>query len=164
MASTFTTTEASTFTEARARAVMVKVFGDFTAMKNAGLISAARAEDWHDVLLFGLYQEAVDLFQVAFTSPAGQQWALNFQVRDDGSVTTDQRPGGVNYAGFPEGTTVRMTVQLRLHARGRQKVLDHMKERGWGMNGTILTGDAYVDRQYSQNNYGLTRTKVGEWK
>ncbi|MDC0721331.1 HORMA-1 domain-containing protein [Nannocystis bainbridge] len=164
MASTFTNTEASTFTEARARAVMVKIFVDFTAMKNAGLISAARADNWHEVLLFGLYQEAIEMFQVAFTSPAGQQWALDYQIKDDGSVATDQRPGGNNYAVFPQGTSVCLTVRMRQKARGRQKVLDFMKQHGWGMEGTILTGDAYVDRQYSQNGYGVTRTKVGEWK
>ncbi|MBZ5713785.1 hypothetical protein [Nannocystis pusilla] len=163
MASTYTTTEASTFTEARARAVMISVLGDFTALKNAGLITAAQAEEWHDALLFALCEEAVEMFQLKFTSPTGQQRALDYEVKDDGSISASQRPGGINYLDFATGTTVGITLRLRPNGRGREKVLQYLQRRRWGMDGKILTGNTYVDRQYSQSGYGLTRKKVGEW-
>lgn len=163
MSSTYSATYTTTFTEARARAVMRSVLGDFTAMKNAGLIDADRAEKWHDAVLFALCEEALDMFQVGFTAPGGGKFALDYQVRDDGSLSSNQRPGGINYAALPTGTAVNITLSLRASARGYQRVLAHLGRQGWGMDGTILTGDSYADRQYSQSNYGLQRKKVGSW-
>lgn len=164
MSSTYTVSYTSTFTEARARAVMRSVLGDFTAMKNAGLITADRAQEWHDAVLYALSEEALDMFQVGFTPPGGQKVALDYEVKDDGSIAANQRPGGVNYAAFPTNTRVNITLGLREHARAHARVLKYLTQRGWGTDGEVLTGDAYVDRQYSQSNYGLSRKKVGPWK
>ena len=158
-----TATYTTTFTEARARAVMRQVLGDFMSVASAGLIRRETIQEWHEELEYAVVNEAIERFQLQLTRPDGTCVALEYVVRDDGTIQETGRAGGVDFHAFPPGTKVNLPIRYRAGAPKLEMVKEYLRGRGWTTGGSMLEGSASRDRAYSKDGYGMTRSKVGQW-
>lgn len=164
MSVSHTMTATSTFSEARARAVMRHVLGDFMTVANAGHIAHETIRTWCEELEYAVVHEVVERFQLQLTRPDGKRAALEYVVRDDGTVQETSKAGGVDLYEFPAGTKPRLCVSYRLGAPNREKVFAYLRGRGWTTGGSMVEGEPSRDRAYSKDGYGITRSRVGDWK
>lgn len=162
MSSTFTATRTNTFTDARLRAVMPEVGGDFYALAGAGIVTFDVAARWTEELTFVLQHQAARGFQLQLTYPNGNRVALDYRVSSDGSVRESSTAGGINYYGLPAGTYATLFVELDFNSRNIATVQAYTRERGWG-TGSAVEGEVVRDRVYSKEGYGVIRGKVGTW-
>jgi hypothetical protein len=166
MASSFTTvaSRTSTFTEARVRYIMNKVFDDLVMVTACDFATVEQVTQWAEEITAILLLEAAELFQVKFRRPDGVTAAITYTVSDDGSLAEDGSSGGVNYFAHPAGTKASIVIRLRAGARKHPEAVDYLKGRGWTFNGTILEDAGTRDRAYSSNGYGVARALVGKWQ
>jgi len=82
---TYTASQTSTFSEARARAVMRHVLGDFMNTASTGLIARETIQRWHEEVEYAVIHQVVDTFQLQFTKPDGTRLGLSYTIRDDGT-------------------------------------------------------------------------------
>lgn len=164
MSVTYTTSQTSTFSEARARAVMRDVLGDFMNAASANLIAREAIQQWHQELEFAVLHNVVDVFQLQFTRPDGVRSALSYTVKDDGSLLEEAKAGGIDFLAFPRGTRVSVTFRYREGAANIEKVQAYLRERGWTSTGTILSGATSRDRTFSKGGFGVERSKIGDWE
>ena len=162
MSSTFTATRTNTFTDARLRAVMPEVGGDFYALAGAGIVTLDVAARWTEELTFVLQHQAAHGFQLQLTIPNGNRIALDYRVSSDGSVRESGTAGGVNYYALPAGTYATLFVDLDFNSQNIATVRAYTRERGWG-TGSAVEGEVVRDRVYSKEGYGVIRGKVGTW-
>jgi hypothetical protein len=162
MTSTMTATQASTFTEARARAVMRHVHSDFMNWASAGFIAREKAQTWFEELEYAVVHNVVDTFQIQLTKSDGTRIGLSYSVRDDGTILEESKAGGFDPYGLPSGTTFGLCLTYRQGVPNLESVRAYLRERGWGPGGSLLGGGAR-DRAYSKNGLGIERSKVGEW-
>lgn len=162
MTSTMTATQSSTFTEARARAVMRHVHSDFMNWVSAGFIARENAQKWFEELEYAVLHNVVDTFQIQLTKPDGTRIGLSYSIRDDGSILEESKAGGFDPYGLPAGTRFSLCFRYRPGAENIAKVETYLNARGWGNTGSLLEGGVR-DRAYSNTGYGVERNKVGEW-
>ncbi|UQA57425.1 hypothetical protein [Polyangium aurulentum] len=162
MSTTYTASQTSTFSEARARAVMRHVLGDFMNVASAGLIARETLLEWHEEVEYAVLHEALDTFQLQFTKPDGTRAGLSYTVRDDGTILEDSKAGGFDPHSFPPGTKVKICLTYRADAPKLATVREYMRSRGWKTGGSLLAG-ADRDRAYSKSGFGIARSKVGDW-
>ena len=163
MTASFTASQANTFTEARARAVMHNVLADFMLVADAGLIKRETIQKWFDELSHAVTNNVVLSFQLQLKTPEGKRLALNYEVREDGTVQEGSKGGGFDPYGFPPNTGVTMYVTYRKNAPNLERVQTWLRERGWGPGGSLVDGNTSRDRAYSRDGYGVMRSKVGDW-
>jgi Bacterial HORMA domain family 1 len=161
---TYTASQTSTFSEARARDVMRRVLGDFMSVASAGLIERETILGWHEDVEYAVLHEAVHTFQLQFTRPDGKRPALSYEVRDDGTVLEASRAGGLDLYALPPGTTVSICIVYRQNARKLEEVRAYLARRRWEGGGALIEGNSSRDRAYSKNGFGITRNKVGDWE
>ncbi|MDI1480548.1 hypothetical protein [Polyangium sp. y55x31] len=158
-----TASQASTFTEARARAVMHHVLADFMLAADAGLIKRETIQKWFDELSYAVAHNVVSSFQLQLKTPDGKRLALNYEVRDDGTVQEGSKGGGFDPYGFPRTTGVTIYVTYRKGAPNLEKVGAWLREHGWGPGGSLVDGNTSRDRAFSKDGFGVMRSKVGDW-
>lgn len=163
MTTTYAISQTSTFSEARARAVMRHVLGDFMAAANAGLIDRTRITGWHEELEFAVVHNVVDSFELQLTMTDGRRAGLIYRVKDDGSILEESKSGGLDFHALPPGTRVNVVLAYRPGAQNIEKVRAYFKERGWTTGGTLLEGAASRERAFSKGGFGIERNRVGEW-
>ncbi|WP_437874922.1 hypothetical protein [Sorangium sp. So ce513] len=164
MTTSTTIAQTSTFSEARARTVMRQVLGDFMIAASANLIARDTIQRWHEDLEYAVLHEVVDTFQLQFTKPDGARLAINYAVRDDGSVMEASKAGGLDLHGLPVGTRVNVLLTYRTGARNIEAVRAHLRRRGWTAGGSLVAGVASRDRAFSKSGFGIERSKVGDWE
>lgn len=162
MTSTRTTTQASTFTEARAREVMRQVHGDFMSVASANHLNREKAQKWCDDIGYALCHNAVSKFQLQFTRPNGSVAALDYSVRDDGTILEESKAGGFDPYTFPAGTSVGVILSYKEESPHFEQVRSYLRQRGWGPGGHLLDGGV-CDRAYSKDGFGAERRKAGAW-
>jgi hypothetical protein len=153
----------NTYSDARARTVMLEVGADFYALASANLITFDVAEKWTEELSFVLLQQTVRGFQIQLRRPGSPTIALDYRVSNDGSVLESSTAGGINYYGLPVGTTAGLVVDFNCEARNIAVVKRYIVERGWGTNGQAVEGEVVRDRVYAKDGFGVIRSKVGNW-
>lgn len=156
-----TTTHTGSWSIANVRRVMEKVHEDLLGDVNAGLCSEAFAQTIYRDLSKLLELRAIKLFQFQYKEPGGRQSGFQYQVSDDGSVTSSDRSGGRNLLRFPRGTKLNLVVDS-IGGPNSAEALEYLKEQGWGFDGRLLDGRAGRSRVYAHNGYALTRTEVGD--
>jgi hypothetical protein len=157
-----TRTNTSTYTEARARYVVGKVYEDFLSMLSRGLITKHSADKWREDLIYIMGQQALDQFEVQFTRPNGKRDGFRYKLDDSGNIYTDDDSGEVDYYDWPNGTVANLVVTLRENSIRYRDVLEELhSRRGWGNNGSSLEGDNSDPRSFSNSGYGLNRNKIG---
>ncbi|MDC3956338.1 HORMA-1 domain-containing protein [Polyangium jinanense] len=163
MIKSYTASHASTFTEARARAVLHNVLEDFMQVANAGFVARETIKEWFDELSFAVLHNVVNSFQLQFMLPDGRKdRALHYEVRDDGTVPEGSKGGGFDLYGLPRNTRVILCVSYRGDAPNLDKVLAWLRERGWGSGGSLVQGNTSQDRAFSRDGFGFVRSKVGD--
>ncbi len=159
---TATRSNSSSFTDARLRAVMPEVGGDFYSLAAAGIIGFDVAVRWTDDLTFILQQEAASYFQVQLKCPGHATKALHYRVSSDGSVRESGTSGGIDYFALPPGTYATLYIELDFTSRNISAVQEYRQRHNWGI-GQAVGGDVTRDRAYSKDGYGIVRGKVGQW-
>lgn len=160
---TRTATQASTFTDARAREVMRQVHGDFMSLASAGHIDREKAQKWCDEISYAVRHNVVSAFQIQLTRPNRTVAALNYSVRDDGTILEESKAGGFDPYGLPAGTSVNVVLTYKQGAPNLEDVRAYLRGKGWVSGGDLLGGDMVRDRAYSKGGFGMERSKVGVW-
>lgn len=164
MTTTYTASQTSTFSEARARAVMRSVLGDFMNVASAGFILRETIQRWHEEIEYAVLKEAVDKFELQFTKPDGTRLGLSYAVRDDGTILEESKAGGVDVAGLPAQTRVTVCLNYRQGAPKIEEVQEYLRGRGWTNTGRLIEGAGDRDRAFSKDGFGIERSKVGDWR
>lgn len=162
MSYTSTRSATSTYTEARARYVLGKVYEDLLSMLARGLITKSRADKWREDLLYIASKQALKSFEIQFTRPNGKKDGLRFILNDGGGIYADDDSGDVDYYDWPTGTQANLVVMLDESASRYQEVLNELhSNRGWGSDGVSLPGTSTEIGAYSSSGYGLTKNRIG---
>lgn len=162
MSYTNTKSESTTYTEARAKYVMGKVYEDLLGLMNRGLITLERANKIREDVLYLLNKQVLKYFQLQFKTPEGSEiGGLHYEVKD-GNVYSNENSGSLNYWSLSSNTTVNLLVDLNYSASNISEVNKQLEEWGWG-SGNPLTGTKESLKNYSKDNYGLSQSKIGTW-
>lgn len=159
---TATRTNTNSYTDARLRAIMPEVGGDFYALVGADVITLDTARRWTEELTFILQHEAAHGFQIQLRFPNGQTIAVDYRVSSDGSIRESGTSGGIDYYLMPAGTRASLFVNLNFQARAIETVQTYIRQQNWG-TGSLVQGDPVRDRAYSKDGYGVIRGKIGVW-
>jgi hypothetical protein len=162
MSATYSASYSSTYTEARARKVMMKVTTDLTVICNSGFLKNETKDYWEKSILYCMDKEALQSFELQFEPPNSLKRGLRYILSDDGSLIEDSKAGGIDYGNLPDGTKVNIVITLK--DSRRNMVIDQLQNWGWGSNGEYLKANASRDLAYSKDGYGLERQKVGDWE
>jgi Bacterial HORMA domain family 1 len=161
MSQTYTTTDTSTYTEARARAVMLSVLEDLLVLAASRKIDIEKAKAWREDLLYLLNAGVLKYFELQYYSPKGTKIeGYKYTLSDDGSLQENSPSGGIDPYDVPEGAIVNLFADIDYSKKNINEVLRYLSQRGWGTNGTPLGGQAVYERAYSKDGYGLQRYKV----
>ena len=163
MNGTITGTQTTTYTEARARYVIDKVFEDFTALIIRGFATQDEIRKWKDDLLYIMNEEALTFFEVQLKKPDGQKVALKYYVKSDNSLSQDSSSGNLGLYGLPMGTTANLCAELNKESKNYNKVHNELHtNRGWGYGNNV---EGIIEKQhaYSKEGYGVERNKIGNW-
>jgi hypothetical protein len=142
---------------------MLEVGADFYALVAPNLISFEQATKWTEELTHILQNQTANGFQIQLKCAGRLPIALDYRVSDDGSILEAGTAGGINYFALPPGTTASLFVDFNDAAPKAAAVRAYLAQRGWGTNGHVVEGAAARDRAYSNNGYGVVRSKVGTW-
>ena len=163
MADTFTSTQTTTYTDARAKHVMDKVFEDFTALVVRGFVSDDKIKKWKEDLLYLMREEVLIYFEIHLTKPNGEMPALRYYVKADSSLSQDSASGALGLYGLPSDTRANLYAHLNGEHPHYQRALDELhNNRGWGF-GNTANGTMEKHHAYSKEGYGVERNKIGNW-
>ena len=160
MYGTYTRSEASTFTEARARVVFPKIFADVVHLEISGILSNCRSESWKEILSYGLTVNAFKNFEIKLHKPNGTKEAFRYYVKDDGSLLGNDDSGGINFYSYPSGTKVSIIVTRKQQFVNDEQLDFLFDKHGWTSGGEYLEGKEIYDRVFSKDGYGISRTRI----
>jgi hypothetical protein len=108
-----TISQSSTYTEARARYIMGKVYEDLLGLMGRSLIDINRADQIRSNVQYLLEKQVLKYFQLQFKKPSGDEiGGLHYQLKADGNIYADEKTGGLNYWSLPSDTRVNLLVDL----------------------------------------------------
>jgi|GEM_PF-1844275 len=163
MSTSYTRSESTTYTAARARYVMGKVQEDLLGLMNRGLINLERVNSIKSDVLYLLDKQALKYFQLQFKTPEGKEiGGLHYDVKSNGQIFSDEDSGRINYWMLSSDTKVNLLVDLDRNSNYIDEVDRQLEDWGWG-TGTALSGTKEVLKSYSKEGYGLTQSKIGTW-
>jgi hypothetical protein len=163
MSTTYTNSITDTYTVARAKYVLGKVYEDLLGLYQANVIRKERCDSVRDDLLYLAEKKVLKYFQFQFKKPDGTEvGGLHYEVNSSGAVNTDDKTGGLDYWGLPTGTTFNLLVQLNNSADNYKEVNEELERRGWG-TGSALSGSQQYLKSYSKDGYGYKQSKIGQW-
>ncbi len=162
MSETYTSSQTSTYTEARAVAVMLSVLEDLSILAAARMIAYDKAKAWMEDLLYLVNAKVLNLFELQYYTPASgvRVGGYKYTLSDDGSLHESSQSGGIDPYDVPEGCKVKLFADIDYSKRNIAEVKDYLARRGWGTNGSSLGGQAVYERAYSKEGYGVRRYKV----
>lgn len=156
--------QSNTYTEARARYVIGKIYEDTLNMWNARLITTEKCNNWRTDLLYLLNKQVLSQFEFQFRKPNGEEiGGLRQIVKSDNSISIDDDSGGNDFFNLPSNTQVSLLAILDPEAHNYDEANKELEERGWGSNGRQLTGASNSHGSYSKDGYGVNINKIGEW-
>lgn len=157
MSSTYTTSETSTYTEARARYVLQKAWDDLIGLMCLEHISRENANKWYREIKHLLDLEALKSFEIKVKNQGSTIMAWRYDVLANGSIYEDSESGGIDLSDIPAGSSCAIVVDLTNDAGNKQAALDFLHQNGW-RNGSFTTGTFQSDRAFSKDGYGLKRS------
>lgn len=164
MSGSHTYSNSNTYTESRARYVMGKIFDDFSAIGLRGFSFLNNQPDWlqrmKEDIFFLMTKKALKSFQIQFYSSSGEEWAVEFIIKADGTIHQDSPSGRIDYWDIPQDVTMDLPVAWK---DGNTDVDEEMIRRGWTGKGKYIEGDSIDDGTYSKDGYGATKTRKGSW-
>lgn len=163
MVTTYTASNTDTYTIARAKYVLGKVYEDLIGLYQANLIKKEICDKWRDDLLYIIENRALDYFQFQLIrSDNTEIGGLHYVLDATGNIYTDDRTGGIDYWGLPSNTRVKLLVSLAANSSKTSEVNAELERRGWG-SGNPLSGTAQYMKSYSREGFGFKQSKIGEW-
>ena len=161
MSETYTGSYTDTYTEARARVVMLSVLADLLALADARMVSIEKAKRWMEDLLYLLNARVLNYFELQFYSFSRIKFGgYKYSLSEDGSLHENSDSGGIDPYDFPAGTSVGLFADIDNSKKNISEVMEYLACRGWGTNGSALSGQETYERAYSKDGYGLKRFKV----
>lgn len=165
MSDSYSSSVSSTYSESRAKYVMGKIYDDFCAIDLRGFnqfeANPNQLKEWKEDLFYIMTKQDLDYFQLKFSyGTPSKTVALEYKVKSDGTIHSDNDSGKINYRQFPPDTTVSIVVLLY----GNKEVETYLNSRGWGDNGIFVEGSTSNAGSYSKDGYGVNRNKIGQWE
>lgn len=157
MSSTYTRSETSTYSEARAKYVLQKAWDDFVALMSLNIISKDFASNTYFEFKYLLDIQALKRYQIKIINNGVALKAWQYEVFDNGSVHEDSESGGVELYNIPSTAKASIVVEWVSDPARREKAQEYVKSRGWGNDGSFLNVQS-TDRAFSKDGYGLTRS------
>lgn len=165
MSSSYTNSSSNTYSESRARYVMGKIFDDFHNIAYREFVQFEKdpkeLQGWKEDIYYLMTNEVLNSFQIQFIGNGTKEWAVEFEIKADGSIQTDNESGGINYREIPDDVNVKIIANWK---RDKSYVEDEMKKRGWGGSGSYIGGDLKEDGAYSKGGFGATKGRRGSWE
>lgn len=163
MVETFTRSVTNTYTEARARYVMGKVYEDLVSLMLTGIITQERAERIRADILYLLSKDAVRFFELQFMKAGTKIGGLRYVVKSDSSVSSDTESGSINFWTLDSAqVAVLLFVELNYSSYHIAEVNRQIAAWGWG-TGLALTQTAQQQNTYSKDGFGLQQLIIGKW-
>jgi hypothetical protein len=162
MTNTMTRSVTDTYTEARARYVMGKVYDHLVSLYIRGLITKDRADRMRADILYLMDRRAVTYFELQFKTPGYSDRGLHYEVRADSTISLDDESGGLNFWGLSDNTTVSLVVKLNDSSPHIAEVNRQLEEWGWG-KASALSGTNQSSKSFSKDGFGLKESIVGSW-
>ena len=162
MTETYTASQTSTYTEARAVAVMLSVLEDLSILAAARMIAYDKAKAWMEDLLYLVNAKVLNSFELQYYNPTNgiRVGGYKYALSGDGSLHENSQSGGIDPYDVPEGCNVKLFADIDRTKRNINEVQYYLACRGWGMNGSSLGGQVVYERAYSKDGYGLRRYRV----
>ena len=112
MTYTQTRTQANTvtITETRVRAVLRQINVDMLAAAIHGFASKETIDRWKDDLFYMLSKDALSYFELRVSISGQIKAAWRYEISIDGSVTTSDKGGGINFYDFPNDSILSRWV------------------------------------------------------
>ncbi len=149
-----------TYTETRAKYVLKKIYDDFIAISTRGFDQFKNSPNFlkelKEDLLFIMTNEDLKLFQLQFINGAEER-AVEYEIKSDGTIYTDNDSGGVNYWDLPDSVEIRIVIKRK----GSAYVWEELQKRGWVSGATLIEGSATSIGAYSNGGYGATKKLIG---
>lgn len=163
MSGTYSASESSTYTEARARYVLDKAWDDIVGLFCQQIITKQEALDWHRDIKHLLDAEALREMEFKVTYDGRTLRAWRYKVFADGSLSEDSESGGIDLSGLPPGSKAGVTVDLVEDTDVKEAALEYLRSQGWG-TGAFLDVKFMQDRAFSKDGYGIRRSIYMESK
>lgn len=154
-----TQSQSDTFTEARARYVMGKIFDDFNGVLFRGFSSpsAETIKSWRNDVQFVMEKDALYSFELQFYH-SGKSWVLRYEVDKYGSIARDDDSGGLDFYNIAQGATVRIVLDYN---RAKTVVTEYLYNKGWGSDGKFTGQNGTSDKSFSKDGFGVNRKLTG---
>lgn len=163
MSDTYVNSATNTYTEARARYVMGKVYEDLIGLMTADLITKDYADKTRKELLYLLDKKVLKSFQLQFKDVyGGEKGGIHYEVRADSTIAVDDQTGGIDFWGLDSGITVSLFIKKDPNSPNLAEVNRQLTAWGWG-SGSALTGSATYAKSYSSGGFGVQQSIIGKW-
>lgn len=163
MSDTYVNSATNTYTEARARYVMGKVYEDLIGLMTADLITKDYADKTRRELLYLLDKKVLKSFQLQFKDADGREkGGIHYEVRADSTIAVDDQTGGIDFWGLDSGIKVRLFIKKDPNSPNLVEVNRQLTAWGWG-SGSALTGSANYAKSYSSGGFGVQQSIIGKW-
>ena len=163
MSDTYTNSITNTYSEARARYVLGKVYEVLMNILMADLITKSFADEVRKELLYLMDKKALKSFQLQFRTPGGREiGGLHYEVRADSSISMDDDTGGIDFWGLDKNTKVSLLVTKDTSSAQIDEVNRQLAAWGYG-TGAALTGGYQYSSSFSKGGYGINQSIVGSW-
>lgn len=162
MTGTYTRSITDTYTEARARHAMGKVYEVLMALMVADLITKDRADQIKSDILYLLSKRALKFFELQFKKSGREIGGLHYEVRSDSTISIDDDSGDIDFWGLDKSVTVGLLVQLNYSSPNIDEVNRQLAAWGWG-TGSALSGEQQYSKSYSKDGFGIKQSIIGKW-
>lgn len=163
MSNTYTNSISSTYSEARARYVLGKVYEVLMNLLMVDLVTKSYTDECRTQLLYLMDKKALKSFEFQFHSLEGSEiGGLRYEIRADSSIVIDDDSGGVDFWGLSKNTTVTLSITKDLSSTHIEEVKRQLTAWGYGP-GSALTGTSTHIGSFSKGGFGVNQSKIGSW-
>jgi len=157
---TFNVSETEVYSEADVKAVMKFTYEDIIGFANRKLIDYERVKKWIEDITYLLNKRVLNSFEIQMYNSAGERFKCYRYVAIENSFTSGGTSGGINYYEIPSDTKFGLFADIDYSKENIEDVKKHLGERGWGINGSSLEGNAAYERSYSSGTLKLDRYEI----
>lgn len=159
--SAFTFTGTDSYTEADVKAVMQNTYEDIIGFANKGIITYEKAKNWIEDITYTLKAKVLKSFEIQLYNASGTRFqSYKYTVSVGGYLSSGSSSGGINFWSIPAGTTAGLFADIDNSLSNAPGVNEELGRRGWGTNGSPLTGNQTSERDYVSNNLKLSRSII----
>lgn len=160
--STYTFSGTDSYSVSDVKAVMQNTYEDIIGFANRQIMEYGKAESWIEDLTYILNKKVMKSFELQLYNSAGVRFkSYRYEVNMLGQVTSGDKSGGINYFDYPSSTKIGLFADLDKNSANYATVLKELTEnRGWGTNGSAMSGAATRERNFVSNSLHLSRSVI----